>query len=246
MLAKSPDLEAQFGKFLDKHDVVDFRLMRYWQKFGYFEGRDADCSDFGGDFFRCAEPGEECSCPNGQVYFGRTGKKGQAFTAQRMLEDAHQWIDTRNLADPEAPVKCDRENTLGFDVGKATDRDNMNFLLGPMGDYACFCQSLPKKLFKPLKCSDEGGTCECKGNIFFGVAGTESMKAHDTFRALVENPYAVRSNKGRGPANCTEDNFPAEYPLAGTNRNCYCDQYSTYAEEDIQADQDAWTQAYRI
>lgn len=31
MLARSPDLQSQFGKFADKADVTDFRLMRYWQ-----------------------------------------------------------------------------------------------------------------------------------------------------------------------------------------------------------------------
>lgn len=169
MLAKSPDLQAQFGKFAEKHDVTDFRLMRYWQKFGYFEGRDASCAEFGGEFKKCAKSGEDCMCPHGQVYFGRPGKRGVNFTPQRMLEESHQWIDMRHQPNPEAPLPCSRA-TLGYDVGEMGD-DNENKLLGPVGnEFACYCQSMPKKLFKPVKCAEEGGVCECKtGNIFLGV-----------------------------------------------------------------------------
>jgi hypothetical protein len=240
MLARSPDLEAQFGKFLDKHDVVDFRLMRYWQKFGYFEGRDASCSEFGGDFYRCANAGEDCSCPHGQVYFGRPGKRGQPFTPQRMLEESHQWIDMRHQPDPEAPLKCDKLKTLGFDAGwdGLKNSSNGNFLLGPPGEYACYCQSIPKKLFKPLKCAEEGGECECQGNIFFGISATEGMKADETFAALRENPYAVKTNKGRRNATCSQENFPSEFPLGLARKDCYCDTYNTYSDEDIAEDKE--------
>jgi hypothetical protein len=89
MLARSPDLQSQFGKFMDKVDMTDFRLMRYWQQYGYFEGRDPSCGEFGGDFYKCAKHGEDCQCPHGHVYFGRSGKRGVTFTAQRMLEEGH-------------------------------------------------------------------------------------------------------------------------------------------------------------
>ena len=216
MLARSPDLQAQFGSFLDKPDVTDFRLMRYWQQFGYFEGRDASCGDFGGELSKCANEGESCTCPHGHVYFGRPGKRGVKFTPQRMLEESHQIVDTRSLPNPEAPVKCSRE-TLGYVRGGPKDKPAESFLLGPAGkDMACYCQSVPKLLFEPMPCADEGGNCQCQGNVFFGASAGAEPKRSEAFSNMLDAPYAFKRAPATGNVTCTQENFPSEFPLHDT------------------------------
>jgi hypothetical protein len=189
MLAKSPDLQSMFGKFMDKVDMTDFRLMRYWQQYGYFEGRDPSCSEFGGELFKCAKAGEDCKCPYGQVYFGRAIKKGVTLTPSQMLQESHQYIDTRFEKDPTAPIKCDKK------MLKINPQSN---LLGPKHTnnakkLGCWCQSIPKKLMQPVKCADEGGVCSCpSGNVFFGVGQGEFAKRSEAFSTLTDSPYAVK------------------------------------------------------
>ena len=66
------------------------------------------------------------------------------------------------------------------------------------------------------------------------------MKADETFKALRENPYAVKTNKGRRNATCSAENFPSEFPLGLARKACFCDQFNTYEEEEIAADKEAF------
>jgi hypothetical protein len=92
---------------------------------------------------------------------------------------------------------------------------------------------LPKKLFKPMKCADEGGECACPaGNVFLGVGQGETAKRSEAFASLTSSPYAYRQNVVNSTM-CSSDNFAAPFPLLDTRKECFCDQYKTYDGAEI-------------
>jgi hypothetical protein len=105
---------------------------------------------------------------------------------------------------------------------------------------------VPKKLFKPVKCSDEGGVCDCaRGNVFFGVSQGDNAKRSEAFPSLTDSPYAIKRNVVNATL-CVSDSFGAKFPLMDTKKECFCDAYKTYSGEEIGADMERFTSEWRI
>lgn len=76
------------------------------------------------------------------------------MTPQESLQFRYTVFDTndKSVSDPTAPVLCERDTFLAT-AGNA---------VGPAGpDTGCLCQTAPTKFPPPLKCADEGETCQC-------------------------------------------------------------------------------------
>lgn len=117
MLARYDDLMEKYGNIMDKvqSEFGDHRLANYWQQKGFDEARDPSCEEFGASLNKCADEGEDCSCPFGHIYFTRTFNGAQGISDPHdALNYRHAMVDFEWLEhkgkDPFAPFKCDKQN----------------------------------------------------------------------------------------------------------------------------------------
>lgn len=218
MLARYEHLSEKYGDVMEKvtSDVGDYRMLKYWQQQGFAEGLDASCDDFGGSLSKCAEEGEDCSCPNGDIYYAM---KSNGKTVMQTPHDALNWkhtiFNTRLAAEH------------GGDQWKAVKCEAASFAYDPFKDEKevetqCLCQSIPNKFPPPLPCAEEGGSCECPGRVLYGASQGKATSPYVAFQGFNERPYTYKEFAPNGKIDCTNAAFGSD-PLPGVKKECFCD-----------------------
>ena len=98
----------------------------------------------------CADEGGLCTCPNGRVFYGPRDYGNSRATFEQMKSTSFRTA----TVGPSGTLSCSTRAFGGDDP--ATGRAKQ-----------CFCE--PDYKDEPFRCSEDGGTCQCKnGNVFYG------------------------------------------------------------------------------
>jgi len=98
----------------------------------------------------------------------------------------------------------------------------------------CFFEAkAPKPTVK--KCAEQGGECQCNGNIFYGASLNYENKTLTKFDELFTMPFKYLSSNGSKPVKCSnkalaedDDNF-----LNGIPKECWCDDIGKISQRQI-------------
>lgn len=161
---------------------------------------------------KCGSEGDECVCL-GRVFYGRE-KVGQhsPISFDDMIRKPHK------VQNSHGSIQCNNAVFGDPSPGKAKQ---------------CFCESGLPITKKVLKCSDEGESCMCKGNIFYGAAVVKE-EASD-FEKMLTLPFKVRPSNDESAITC--DNAHFGDPLPGAPKACFCDDIGKMSRNQINSQQ---------
>ena len=85
------------------------------------------------------------------------------------------------------------------------------------------------------KCAEQGGECQCNGNIFYGASLNYENKTLTKFNDIFTMPFKYQSSNGSKPVKCSnkalaedDDNF-----LSGIPKECWCDDIEKVSSRQI-------------
>jgi hypothetical protein len=231
-LDRYEDLQKDFG------EEGYLKAGEHWYTKGFAQGRNATCPDIS-EGTKCAEEGEECSCPAGTVFLMRRANGALRFNHDKVkadekadpfgfdytpvppssFNDAMQW-SYAELKTTGGKVQCPAE---GFDPA-------------PHAAKACFCE---QKLTPALvRAGAETSTISCNGAVFLGAAkeGVKGTKA--AFSSLTDQEYLVKNfTNGASEIQCNVAAFGGKDDfLPDQKKECFCDSSAFYSAARVQLD----------
>jgi hypothetical protein len=233
-LNRYDDLQKDFG------EMGYLKAGEHWYTKGFEEGRNSTCPDIS-EGTKCADEGEECTCPAGTVFLMRRSngalrsnhdplpneKKEDPFGFEytpvppSAFSEAMQW-SYAELTTKGGRVSCQAD---GFDPA-------------PRAAKACFCEQKMPDLLK--RAGAENSSVSCNGAVFFGVPDPSIKGTKAAFASLTEKKYLVKNftQGGSTELTCNAQAFGKPDFLPEEKKECFCDSSVFYSAARVQIDMD--------
>jgi hypothetical protein len=233
-LNRYDDLQKDFG------EMGYLKAGEHWYTKGFAEGRNSTCPDIS-EGTKCADEGEECTCPAGTVFLMRRSngalrsnhdplpneKKEDPFGFEytpvppSAFSEAMQW-SYAELTTKGGRVSCQAD---GFDPA-------------PRAAKACFCEQKMPDLLK--RAGAENSSVSCNGAVFFGVPDPSIKGTKAAFASLTEKKYLVKNftQGGSTELTCNAQAFGKPDFLPEEKKECFCDSSVFYSAARVQIDMD--------